>query len=99
MAHLLNEPQTQASKETMLRSEKPVFITSTSDSPFLKESQESSSLGIGFTRPVIMQKMGPNIQKHVLLEVTVPGIKRSDTLNSSDFYTLRVDDLQKGPFH
>lgn len=73
-----------------------------SHSSSLEGQQEPSSLGIGFTRPIVMQKTGPNIQKHVLLEITVPGIKRSDDdnrLDSSDFYTLKVEDLQKGPFH
>lgn len=43
-------------------------------------------------------KKGPNITKHVLLETDVP-VKRSKVNDSDKFYTLKVKDLQKGPFY
>jgi hypothetical protein len=97
VAHEYIEPR-PLSSETILVSSinpRPSFNDWTSSSYVDRPRYARSGL---IMVPNASAKKGPNITKHVLLEIDVP-VKRSKVNDSDKFYTLKVKDLQKGPYY
>jgi len=103
VAHEFVEPRPTSSETVLVSSSsnpRPAFVDWISaPSRSYVDRPASARVHSGLVLlPSSTMKKGPNITKHVLLEVDVP-VKRSKVNDSDKLYTLKVKDLQKGPFY